>query len=82
MYISNCCVFVRRGRQCLDVSLSVQFAGLPNLAKLELVKSTKSRTESSVVIALQTADGQRFQAKFSPSDTLWNILEHFNSRFG
>lgn len=70
---------LRRGRQSLDVSLSVQFAGLPNLAKLELVKSTKSRTESSVVIALQTADGQRFQAKFCPSDTLWHILEHFNN---
>lgn len=70
---------LKRGRQCLDVSLSVQFAGLPNLAKLELVKSTKSRTESSVVIALQTADGQRFQAKFCPSDTLWHTLEHFNS---
>jgi len=73
-------MFVRRGRQCLDLSLSVQFAGLPNLAKLELVKSSKSRTESSVVVALQTADGQRFQAKFSPADTLWHILEHFSSR--
>jgi len=77
-------LFVRRsggGRQLLDISLSVQFSGLPNLAKLELVKSTKSRAESSVVIALQPADGQRFQAEFFPSDTLWHVLEHFSSRF-
>jgi len=58
----------------------MQLSGLPNLAKLELVKSTKSRAESSVVIALQTVDGQRYQAEFFPPDTLWHILEHFNSR--
>ena len=73
-------MFVRRGSRSLDMSLSVQFAGLANLARLELVKSKKSRTESCVVIALQTANNQRFQAEFSPSDTLWHILEHFSNR--
>ena len=71
---------VRRGRQSVDVSLSMQYSGLPNLAKLELVKSTKSRAESSIVIALQLTNGQRLQAEFIPSDTLWHILEHLNSR--
>ena len=74
-------MFVRHGRKILDVSLSMQLSGLPNLAKLELVKSSgKSRAESSVGIALQTADGQRLQAEFHPSDTLWHVLEHFNTR--
>ena len=61
--------------------MSVQFAGLPNLAKLELVRSSKSRRESSVVIALQQADGNRLQAEFMPLTTLWDILEHFDARF-
>jgi len=73
---------IRRGRQSLDVSLSIQYSGLPNLAKLELVKCTKSRAESSVVIALQTAGGHRLQAEFTPSNTLWHILEHFSNRLG
>jgi len=72
-------MFVRHGRQFLNISQSVQLSGLPNLAKLELVKSTKSQAQSSVVIALQTVNGQRFQAEFIQSDTLWHILEHFGN---
>jgi len=59
----------------------MQLSGLPNLAKLELVKRTKSRLESSVIIALQIASGQRFHAEFLPSDTLWRVIEHFNSKY-
>ena len=73
-----CCF--RHGRRSLDVTLSVQFAALPNLAKLELVRLSKSRAESSVVIALQSAEGSRVQGEFMPSETLWSILENLGAR--
>jgi len=70
---------LKHGRRSLDVTLSVQFAALPNLAKLELVKLSKSRTDAPVLIALQTANGQRMQAEFLPTTSLWQVLEHFDN---
>lgn len=73
---NNSCIR-RHGRKTLDVTLTVRYAGVPNNAKLELVKAAKARTETDVMIALQLADGQRLQDNFSPNTTLWRLLEHF-----
>ena len=40
----------RHGRKSLDLTLTVRYAGLPNLAKLELIKTEQSRSETNVLI--------------------------------
>ncbi|XP_033123774.1 tether containing UBX domain for GLUT4-like [Anneissia japonica] len=55
----------------------MRFSNIPNNAKLELVKADKLRTESSTHIALQLPEGQRLQHAFSPSSSLWDIIEHW-----
>ncbi|XP_071797676.1 tether containing UBX domain for GLUT4-like [Asterias amurensis] len=64
----------------LDPQLSVRYANLPNNCKLELVKADRPRTESTVVIALQTESGQRLQNEFVPSVSLWDVLLHTESK--
>ncbi|XP_064636841.1 tether containing UBX domain for GLUT4-like isoform X2 [Lineus longissimus] len=73
---------LRHGRTILDVTLSIRFANLVSNAKLELVKSQKSRVETTVVIALQLAAGTRLQNAFSPGITLWDILMHWENQSG
>ena len=63
----------------MDVTLSVRFSGLPNNAKLELIKAEKSRAEQDVVIALQLETGERHQGTFAPSTTLWSFLLHWEN---
>jgi len=58
----------------------VRYANLANNAKLELVKCEKSRAESSVLIALQLENGERVQKEFSPSTTLWELLEYWEGQ--
>lgn len=70
---------IRHGRKTLDVTLSVRYANLPNNAKLELVKSEKSREESEVMIALQLEGGDRLQHTFSPAAALWEVLLHWEN---
>lgn len=67
------------GRKTLDVTLAVRYANLPNNAKLELVRSEQSRTESEVVIALQLENGERLQHSFSPGITLWDMLLYWEN---
>ena len=62
------------------MTLSMRFAGIPNHAKLELVKSNKSRTESDVVIALQLESGERLQHAFPPSTALWDVLGYWEDQ--
>ena len=69
----------RHGRTVLDLSLTLRYAGLPNLAKLELVKTEKKRTESHVTIALQVPSGERIQQQFPPATALWEILEKIDN---
>ncbi|KAK3703121.1 hypothetical protein RRG08_002979 [Elysia crispata] len=69
-----------QGRKEFDLSLSVRYASLPNNAKLEMVKSSSSRTEQEVIIALQLASGERHQESFKPSTSLWDILMLFESK--
>ncbi|KAJ8366604.1 hypothetical protein AAFF_G00348590 [Aldrovandia affinis] len=66
-------------RAVLDLSLQWRFASLPNNAKLEMVPSTRQRTdgESRVRIALQLEDGSRLQDSFSSAQTLWELISHF-----
>uniref|UniRef100_A0A8C6XS96 RBD domain-containing protein n=1 Tax=Naja naja TaxID=35670 RepID=A0A8C6XS96_NAJNA len=67
-------------RTVLDLSLQWRFANLPNNAKLEMVPISRNRvgTENTIRIALQLDDGSRLQDTFSSSQTLWDILHHFN----
>ena len=64
----------RHGKKFLDLSHTVRLSGLPNLAKLELVKSDVSRAEEQVIVALQLPNGERLQSEFPPSTTLWDLL--------
>jgi len=73
---------LKHGRKVLDVTLSVQFAAIPNLAKLELVKASQTRADTPVVIALQTSEGARYTREFLPSKSLWSILESFEENDG
>ncbi|XP_033126329.1 tether containing UBX domain for GLUT4-like, partial [Anneissia japonica] len=68
---------LRHQRKILDPKLSMRFSNIPNNAKLELVKADKLRTESSTHIALQLPEGQRLQHAFTPSSSLWDIIEHW-----
>ncbi|CAH1793676.1 unnamed protein product [Owenia fusiformis] len=54
--------------------MTFRYSGLPNLAKLELVKATKSRTETKVTLAVQLETGERLQNEFNPSCTLMEVL--------
>lgn len=63
------------GRKQPDLTISLRYLGLPNNAKLELVKAPKSRKESEVLIALSLEDGTRLQKSFKPQVVLWEILE-------
>ena len=66
--------YSRHGKKFLDLSHTVRLSGLPNLAKLELVKSDVSRAEEQVIVALQLPNGERLQSEFPPSTTLWDLL--------
>ena len=72
-------ILFSHGRKTLDVTLAVRYANLSNNAKLELVKSEKSREESEVLIALQLEGGDRLQHSFSPGVTLWDVLLHWEN---
>lgn len=63
------------GRKQPDLTVSLRYLGLPNNAKLELVKAPQSRKESEVLIALQLEDGTRLQKSFNPQVVLWEILD-------
>ena len=45
-----------------------------------MVKSDRSRVEEEVVVALQLENGERLQASFPPSITLWDLLLHWESK--
>ncbi|CAG0921265.1 unnamed protein product [Notodromas monacha] len=68
----------------LNPSLTVRFANLPNNALLELVESEASDTisASKVTICLQAEDGTRQTSEFQSSETLWHMLDSFNSNAG
>jgi hypothetical protein len=68
------------GRTILDVTSSMRFANLVSHAKLELVKSQKSRAETTVVIVLQLACGTRLQHAFGPGISLWELLMHWEDQ--
>ncbi|XP_045155866.1 tether containing UBX domain for GLUT4 isoform X1 [Echinops telfairi] len=66
-------------RSVLDLSLQWRFANLPNNAKLEMVRASRSREgpKNMVRIALQVDDGIRLQDTFCAGCTLWELLSHF-----
>jgi tether containing UBX domain for GLUT4 len=51
----------------LDLSTLVRYSGLPNNAGLEMYPVAKKRTESNVVILIQTENGTRQTGTFLPS---------------
>ena len=71
----------RRGRNTVDLTLTTRYAGLPNHAKLELVKAAKARTDTgSVTIALQLEGGERLQGEFPSTTSLWDLLKHWEGK--
>ncbi|XP_014671916.1 PREDICTED: tether containing UBX domain for GLUT4-like [Priapulus caudatus] len=77
MYIMKC-VF-RHGRKVLDTDTLFRFANLPNKAQLEMVSASHAcaRSDTAVTVALQLEDGQRLQADFKPTVSVWDILQHW-----
>ncbi|XP_053309721.1 tether containing UBX domain for GLUT4 [Spea bombifrons] len=67
-------------RTVLDLSLQWRFANLPNNAKLEMVGATQQRAGAEsrkARVALQLADGARYQQEFLCSQTLWDVVSRF-----
>ena len=64
-------------RKVVDLTLTVRFAGLPNNAKLELVKAAKSREIHKVAIGLQLPTGERMKAEFDQHESIWSVMEYF-----
>jgi len=57
---------LRHHNRILDLGNTVRFSGLPNNATVEMVATTKSRTESRVELALTLENGPRLMKDFSP----------------
>ncbi|XP_065065459.1 tether containing UBX domain for GLUT4-like [Rhopilema esculentum] len=66
-------------RKVLDVTNTMRYTNIPNNAKLEMIKRVTPRKATNVNVALQTDFDQRLQHEFSPSLTLYEILEHWES---
>lgn len=60
-----------------EISLTQQFrfSGLPNNCVLEMEPTEKRRTLSKVLVCIQLNDGSRQQGTFSPTTTVWEIVE-------
>lgn len=52
-----------------------RFSGLPNNAQLEMVETTKRRTEADVTVMLQLEDGSRQSGQFQPATTVLDIVQ-------
>lgn len=65
---------IKHHRTRLDTTSTIRFSGIPNNAQLELQEALKERTESDVVLVVQTEDGKRHQGNFSPTTNIWDIL--------
>lgn len=67
-----------------EVSLSqiFRFSGLPNNCLLEMHPTDKKRVAMPVDICVQTEDGSRKQARFTPDDNLWHVLQQLQGDAG
>ena len=75
-----------RGRP-LDLSSSIRFSGLPNLATVELTELTEEERagpglSQEVSLCLQTPTGARLVAAFPPSASLGAVMEHWAGQVG
>ncbi|GIX70995.1 tether containing UBX domain for GLUT4, partial [Caerostris extrusa] len=59
----------------LDLSLPIRFANLPNNTLLEMRPASKSRADCLVTVALQLESGKRIEKDFSPSATIYDVVE-------
>lgn len=66
---------LKHHNKILDATVIFRFSGLPNNAQLELVPTTKIRSETEVILAVNLEDGSRLVGNFIPSDTLFSVLE-------
>ncbi|XP_044269281.1 tether containing UBX domain for GLUT4 [Tribolium madens] len=65
---------IKHHNKVLDTTISFRFSGLPNNAQLELATATKTRTDSEVILAINSESGDRVMGNFQPDDTLWKVL--------
>ncbi|KAF2904189.1 hypothetical protein ILUMI_01981 [Ignelater luminosus] len=65
---------IKHHNKCLDTTTIIRFSGLPNNAQLELAQATKTRSEGTVILALQLENGTRLTGDFTPANTLWDVL--------
>lgn len=65
---------IKHHNKVLDTTISFRFSGLPNNAQLELATATKARTDSEVILAINSENGERVIGNFQPDDNLWNVL--------
>lgn len=57
----------RHHNKVVDLSMQIRYSGLPNNAALEMYPAVKKRTESNVVILVQSENGARQTGTFLPS---------------
>jgi tether containing UBX domain for GLUT4 len=67
-------------KQILQPSLSFRLSGIPSGSKLQLIYRGVSLKPQKVTIALQTEESGRVIDVFDPSDTLWQMLLHFETK--
>lgn len=66
---------LKHHNKVLDLDCSYRYSSLPQNARLDLEFTDRPRSkEGTVVLAVQTEDGSRHQAEFSPSASLWDVL--------
>ncbi|GIY16386.1 tether containing UBX domain for GLUT4 [Caerostris darwini] len=66
---------LRHHNRILDLSLPIRFANLPNNTLLEMRPASKSRADCLVTVALQLESGKRIEKDFSPSATIYDVVE-------
>lgn len=59
----------------MDLSLSLRLAGIPLNSELHLVFDANKNVNQKVDISIQYQDRPRKAGQFSPSQTLWEVIQ-------
>lgn len=65
---------LKHHKNVLDTTAIIRFSGLPNNAQLEMCAAQRTRQEGSVTLGVQLENGARLTGDFTPSDTLYQVV--------
>jgi len=71
------------GANTLNLSLPFRLSAIPNQSRVTIIEKRGDASASGVKtvrIAIQLSDGKRYQSNLSTSQTLWDILLHFEEK--